>query len=107
MPIVVRKRPPPGAAQDAALNDAVMRQSVVQHEIAGAEQVADRCFVGRMSADEHNRILHADEVGDGPLQLAMDRFLARHQAAGRYAGAETVDGVRAAGLTTGSPDMPR
>ena len=40
---------------------------VVQNQIAGAEQVADRGFVGRMAADEDDRRFGADEIGDAPV----------------------------------------
>ncbi len=86
-------RPPPGAGENAALDDAVMRQGVVQDQIAGAEQVADRSFVGRMAADVDDGIFGADEFGNCPLQFAMHGLFARNQPAGRDAGSVTVDGV--------------
>ena len=52
LPIVVRKRPPAGAREDRALDDAVVRQRVVQDQVAGAEQVADRGFVRGVAADD-------------------------------------------------------
>ena len=48
----MRERPAAGARQDRALHDAVVRQRVVQDQVAGAEQVADRRFVGAVAADE-------------------------------------------------------
>ena len=92
-PIIVRERSPTGTGQNAALNDAVMRQGVMQNQIARAEQVADRGFVGRMAADVDDGIFRADEVGNCSFQFTMHGLLARHQAAGRDAGPEAVDGV--------------
>ena len=57
LPIVVRERPPPCAGKNRTLHDAVVGQRVVQDQIAGAEQVADRRFVGRVAADEDDRRL--------------------------------------------------
>ena len=47
LPVVVRERPPAGAGEDRPLHDAVVRQGVVQDQVAGAEQVADHRFVRR------------------------------------------------------------
>ena len=80
LPIVVREGPPPGAGR-SPLHDAVVGQRVVQDQVAGAEQVADRRFVGRVAADEDDRIFDAEEFGDRPLQLAVDR-LSRPRPAG-------------------------
>ena len=65
-----------GAAEDGALHDAVVRQRIVQDEVAGAVHVANHGFVRRVSADEQDRILSSDEVGDASLKLSMERLLA-------------------------------
>ena len=75
------------------MDDAVVGQRIVSDQVAGAEQVADRRFVGGVAADEHDRVFHAEQVGDAPLQLAVQRLLAGNQPAGGDAGAELIDGV--------------
>ena len=89
----MRERPAAGAAKDRALHDAVVRQRVVQDQVAGAEQVADDRLVGRVAADEHDRVFGADEVGDAAFQLAVQRLLAGDQPAGRDARAVAGHGV--------------
>ena len=83
LPVVVGKRTPVGAGEDAPLDDAVVRQRVVQNQVARPEQVAHRGFIRRVPPDEDDRVVGADEVGNRPLQLAVQARLAGHQAAGR------------------------
>ena len=80
LPIVVRERPPPRAGQDAALDDAVVGQRVVQDQIARAEQVADRRFVRRVTADEDDRVLRADEARRWPAPVRDARPSRRRRA---------------------------
>ena len=91
--VVVGEGPPPRAGQQRPLDDAVVRQGVVQHQVAGADEVADDRLVGGMSAHEAQGRLGAQEAGDRPLQLAVQVLLAGRQAAGRDAGAVAVDGL--------------
>ena len=51
-PIVVRKGPPPGAAEDAPLDDAIVRQGVVEDQVALRHDVADHRDVGDVAAHE-------------------------------------------------------
>ena len=73
--IIVRKRPPPGTGEHGSLEEAVVGQAVVQHEVARSNHVADHRLVRGMSADERHRILGADEPGDFTFQFLMDRLL--------------------------------
>ena len=93
-----------GAGEDAALDDAVVGQLVVEDQVAGLEQVADGRLVGAVAGDEDDRVLRAEEVGDRPLQLAVEGYVARDQPAGRDARAEAVDGVL--GGLVAPPDRP-
>jgi hypothetical protein len=58
--IVVRERPARGAGELAALHDAVVREAVVDHEVAFAEQVPDHGDVGGVSADQCHRVFCAE-----------------------------------------------
>ncbi len=91
-PVVVREGPAAGARQHRALHDAVVGQRVVDDQVAGSEQVAERGFVGAVAADEDQRRVDADEAGQLGFELAVDRLFAGHEAAGRDAGAKAVDG---------------
>ena len=93
LPIVVRERPAAGAGEDRALDDAVVRQRVVQDQVAGAEQVADRPFRSS-SARRRSTIASSTPMKSAmaAFQLAVQRLLARDQPAGRNAGAVAVDG---------------
>ncbi|MNS19847.1 hypothetical protein D3C72_515730 [compost metagenome] len=50
--VVMGKRQPARARKLDALQDAVVDQFVVQHQVARAEQVADGGYVGGVAADE-------------------------------------------------------
>ena len=91
--VVVWKRTPLCTGEQRTLHDAVVGQRIVDDQIFRADQMADRRFVGRVSADHQDRILHPDPTGNAFFQLTVDRFLARHQSAGRHAGAVFLDRI--------------
>ena len=62
LPIVVRERPAARARELDAAEDAVVRQRVVQHEVARPDDVADHADVRRVAADHHDRVLAAEEL---------------------------------------------
>ena len=98
-----RRRAP---RQNRALHDAVVRQLVVQDQIAGAEQVADGRFVRGVAADEDDRVFDAEESAMVLFQFHVDGLLARDQPAGRHAGAVSVDGPLAAARLRRRPTCP-
>ena len=93
VPVVVRKRPPAGARENAPLDDAVVRQSVVEHEVARAQQVPDHRLVRGVPAHQGHRIVGAQEAAHFPFQFDVKRPLPGDQPAGRCAGAVAVDGL--------------
>ncbi len=92
-PVVVREGQTPRARELNALQRAVVDQLVVHDQVPRSEQIADGGDIGGVAADEHHGIVHAVGAGDGRFQLAMQRTLAGHRAAGRHRRAVAVDGV--------------
>ena len=66
-------------------------------EVAGPDDVADDADVGRVAADHDDRVLGAEEARERLLELAVQRLLARGDAARRDRRAVALDrGVRGA-----------
>ena len=82
--VVVREGPPARARQLGAAEDAVVREAVVDDEVAGAEEVADDADVGRVAADHDDaRPRCRGSAASALLELAVERLLARGDAARR------------------------
>ena len=75
------------------LHDAVVRQLVVEDQVARAEQVVEHRCVGAVAAGKHHGPLGADKVGQRGVEFVEDRVVAAHHAAGRRAAAEAIDGL--------------
>ena len=65
--------------------DGIVRERVIDDEIALAAEVADDRHVRGMPADENNGVLGVLPRGDGIFQLFVDGLLAAEQTAGRGA----------------------
>ena len=89
--IVVRERPAAGPGEHGTLQETVVGERVVEHEVAGADDVADHRLVRRMAADKRDRVFRAHEPGDFPLELLVDHLLARHEPACRHARAVAIE----------------
>ena len=83
--VVVGEGAAPGSGEHRALQEAVVGQCVVQHEVSRADHVPDHGFVGGMAAHERDAVFGADEAGDRLFQFAVDHLLPRNQPAGRHA----------------------
>ena len=92
--VVVRERPARGAGELAALHDAVVREAVVDHQVAFAEQVPDHGDVGGVAADQSDRVLGAEQLRQLELQFAVDGLLAGEQARRRAGAAPSAHRVR-------------
>ena len=79
--VVVRKRTPRGTREFDALDDAVVRKSIMQHQIFWAEQIANGADVGGMAADESHAILHAVDLCQSTFQITLDGTLPCYQTA--------------------------
>ena len=90
--IVVRKCEPPGARQEATGEHAAVRQGIVNHQIVGAEEMADGGHVGAVSAHEHQRILDLKRGRQATLQFAVQPHFAGNRTAGRGRCAVEIDG---------------
>ena len=93
LPIVMRERPTPSARQNAPLQNTVVRQGVVEDQVAGSHQVSDHGLVGGVSADEAQCGLGSQELGDLPLEFDVEILFARDEPTGRDAGAVFSRGV--------------
>ena len=62
-----------------------MGAGIVDHRIRPGQQMGDDADIGQIAADEDQRVLGAQEVGQLALQLAMQLDLAGNDAAGRGA----------------------
>ena len=65
-PIVVRERPAAGAGQDAALDDAVVRQGVVQDQVAGPNRWPITVSLVAWPPTKHDGVLGAQELRRSP-----------------------------------------
>lgn len=90
-PVVVGEGQAARAGELDALQDAVVDQFVVQHQVARAEEVADGGDVGGVAADEGDGVVHAVEGGDLGFEFAVHGAFAGNQAAGGHRGAVAVD----------------
>ena len=106
LPVVVRERTAPGAGEDASLDDTVMRQGVVQDQIAGAQQVTDHRLVRGVTAGHCHGVFDSRKTGNRLLQLPVQVFLTGDQPAGRDAGAVAVYGVLGGPGNLGMPRHP-
>ena len=70
-----------------------MDQRIAQHEIARAEQVGEHGHVRCVPANEHQRVLRADEPRELSLELRVQRTLARRDAACRDGGTVALGGL--------------
>src|SRR6476469_10821166 len=90
--IVVREQVPLGARQRPADDDAVMSKRIMDDEVLRSEQRADGGNIRGVAADEDDAGLLAVMRGERRLELAVQRTLARDEAAGRAGGAVLLDG---------------
>ncbi|MCY1439040.1 hypothetical protein D9M71_552590 [compost metagenome] len=90
--VVVSEAQATRAGQLDALQHTVVDKFVVDHQVPRAKQVADGGDVGGMPTDEGHGVIHLVQPGQFGFQLAMDRPVAGHQAAGRYRRAVVIDG---------------
>ena len=104
--VVVREGAALGVREARALVDGIVRERVIDDEIALAAEVADDRHVRGMPADENNGVLGMLPRGDGIFQLFVDGLLAAEQTAGRGAAPvvrggllRCLDRFRAAGHT--------
>ena len=77
--IVVGERAAVRAGQPDALQDAVMRQSVVQREVARAQQVSEHADVRRVPAHHGQGRRCAEMPGDLVLEFLVQRAAARRR----------------------------
>ena len=73
--VVVGEGPPGGSGEHRPLDDAVVREAVVDDEVARFHQVPDDAHVRRVAAHQGERRLHLEEVRELLLELGMDRAL--------------------------------
>src|SRR6266567_2514439 len=71
----MRERLASSPGQPDALHDAVVGELVMQGEVSSAQQLADYPEVGGIAAHQGERRLGAQQLGDGCLQLAVQRTL--------------------------------
>ena len=86
-----------GARQACAGDDAVVGAAVIDDGVRAGQQVRDDAHIGEIAADEDQRVVGAQEVGQLAFQLAMQLDLAGHDAAGGRRGAELVHRVLGGG----------
>src|SRR6516225_9165745 len=74
--VEMAKRDPPRPRQCRALNDAVVDQCIVNDQVIAVEQMANDRHVRRVTANQHDTILAAMDLGQGPLELSVYGALA-------------------------------
>ena len=89
--VVMRKRPAGCTAQLTPLPDGVMRQGIINDKISFSAEIPDKGHVGRVTADQHKRVIASLPVRDFPLQLAIDGLFPGQQAAAAGRGSVLVD----------------
>lgn len=80
--VVVREGAALGVGEARAFVDGIVRERVIDDEIALAAEVADDRHIRGMSADENNGVLGMLPRGNGIFQLFVDGLLAAEQTAG-------------------------
>ncbi len=78
----------------------------MQNEILGAEEMGDGGDIRAVAADHDHGVLDAVQLGQGALELAMERPLAAYHAAGRNRGAVAVNRRRHRGADLGMAGEP-
>ena len=96
-PVVVGETAAGRAGEPRALEDRVVRQDVVDDEVARAHQVPDGRDVGRVPRDEDDRRRRAEEGRECALEVAMDLLFAGDEAARARTGAVAIDRILGCG----------
>jgi hypothetical protein len=84
-----------------------VHRGVVQDQVLRREQVADHRDVGGVAADEHQRVLRAEEARQLGFQLAVQLALPRRQPLAETDVPNRSIAALAASFTAGWPARPR
>ena len=71
-PVVVCKRPSPGAGKQGSLENAVVVQGILQDQVAGPEQMANHAFVGGVPGHHRDGVFGAQQTRECGFQLAVE-----------------------------------
>jgi len=89
----VGERDPLGTRQDASLDDTIVSQSIVKHNILTATEVSNSIDVGSMATKHHNGVLHPNQVCNRGLQFPVQWLFPTSDTTGRDSGAILVQRV--------------